>query len=257
MYYLAVFALYAFVFAFGSIIGSFLNVVVYRVPNGLSVAEGRSFCPRCHAKIRPYDLIPVLSWFILKGKCRDCGQPIAARYPLVEAAGGALAVLCCAVYGFHLQALTAFAVAAVLLPLSLIDADTMTIPDGLLVALAVPAVASYFVMPGPGLAARAIGFFAVSLPMLLLTLLIPDCFGGGDIKLMAVCGLLLGWQRILLAGFLGLLFGLAAAVRLLVRRRGDRHSHFPFGPCLAGGVFLSLLWGDVMIRWYLAFCGIL
>lgn len=245
-------ALYGFLFLFGVCIGSFLNVVAYRVPNGLSIAKGRSFCPACQGAIRGRDLVPIFSFLLLRGRCRHCGTRISPRYPLVELAGGLLALLAFWRYDFTLQALAAFAVLAVLLAVALIDADTMTIPNGLLIALLVPTAAAPFLFPEPGLLSRGIGLLAVSLPMFLLSLLIRDCFGGGDIKLTAVCGFLLGWENMLLAAFLAILPAGAYAVWLMAGKRRERGAHMAFGPFLAFGIAVAFLFGKQLVSGYLS-----
>lgn len=248
------FVLYAFVFIFGCLIGSFLNVVVYRVPLGISVARGRSFCPNCGKPIVFYDNIPLVSFLWLRGKCRKCEAKIAPRYFLTEMTGGLLALLMAWHYNFGMQAVVGFGVAAILLTITLIDFDTMTIPNGLVIALAVPAAASYFVFLAPDLISRVIGIFVISLPMLILSLVIPGSFGGGDVKLMAVAGFLLGWPGTLLATFIGLVLGgMVGAIKLLKK---SQDKHMPFGPYLSIGIVVSLLWGTGMILWYLDIFGL-
>jgi Type II secretory pathway, prepilin signal peptidase PulO and related peptidases len=246
--------LYLYIFVIGIVIGSFLNVVIYRVPLEISVAKGRSFCPHCHAQIKGYHNIPVFSYFWLRGKCADCGQPIAIRYPLVELFAGLMAVLIFAVYGFSFQWLVVFTAGAILICITMIDFDTMTIPNGLILALMAPALLSFFVFPQVGILSRVIGIFVVSLPMLILVLFIPDAFGGGDIKLMAVAGFMLGWGNTLLATFIGLLLGGAVAVRLLVKKTTEKH--MAFGPYLCIGIMTALLFGDIIIQWYFNLFGL-
>ena len=244
--------LWIFTFLFGSCIGSFLNVVIYRVPQKISIARGRSFCPTCRRTLRPIDMVPVLSWLCLKGRCHFCGSKISVRYPIVEALGGLFALLCAFALGYSRRALLAFAVLALLLAVALIDLDTLEIPNGLLVCLAGLAAVSFFIFPQVGLVSRLAGFWIVSLPMFLLTLAIPDCFGGGDMKLIAVCGFLLGWKQTLLAAFLALLTGGLYGVYLLLSHRANRKSHFAFGPFLAFGVGTALLYGGKILLGYLS-----
>ncbi|MGI6497792.1 MAG: prepilin peptidase [Oscillospiraceae bacterium] len=151
MYYVAIGVLYGLVFCFGCVVGSFLNVVIYRVPKGGSVARGRSVCPQCHTTLGWYDLVPILSFLWLRGKCRTCGAPISRRYPLVEGTGGILAVFCFFRFGEEIYWLICFAIAAILLAVSLIDWDTMEIPDRLQIALLVPAVFAIFLGPDPSI----------------------------------------------------------------------------------------------------------
>lgn len=246
--------LYLYIFVIGIVVGSFLNVVIYRVPLAISVAKGRSFCPRCQASIKGYHNVPVFSYLWLRGKCADCGEPIAIRYPLVELFTGLMAVLIFAVYGFSFQWLVVFVAGAILICITMIDFDTMIIPNGLVIALMAPALLSFFFFPEVGILSRVIGIFVISLPMLILTLFIPDAFGGGDIKLMAVAGFMLGWGNTLLAAFIGLLLGGAVAVVLLAKKTKDKH--MPFGPYLCIGIMTALLFGDIIIKWYLNLFGL-
>ncbi|MDO9492797.1 A24 family peptidase [Acetobacterium sp.] len=246
--------LYLYIFVIGIVIGSFLNVVIYRVPKELSFAKGRSFCSRCHAPIKGYHNIPVFSYLWLRGKCADCGESISIRYPLVELLTGIIAVLVFAVYGFSFQWLVVFAVGAILICITMIDFDTMIIPNGLVLALMAPALLSFFFFPQVGILSRVIGIFVISLPMLILVLFIPDAFGGGDIKLMAVAGFMLGWGNTLLATFIGLLLGGVVAVRLLAKKTADKH--MAFGPYLCIGIMTALLFGDIIIQWYFNLFGL-
>lgn len=249
---LAYFILYLFVFVVGSCIGSFLNVVIYRVPIGLSIAKGRSFCPQCHAKIAAYDNIPLISWLVLRGKCRHCGQPIPMRYFWVELSGGVAALWCAHHYDFGPMMVPAFAMAAILIAIALIDWEKMIIPNGLVVALIVPAVATYFLTGTPALTARLMGVFIVSLPLFCLGLM--GAFGMGDVKLMAVSGFALGWQGSLLAVFIAILCGGAVGIFKLVVKTRERE--MAFGPYLCMGIFIALLYSSPIILSYLQFFGL-
>lgn len=242
---------YLFVFFTGACLGSFVNVIVYRVPRGLDFVKGRSLCPACGHTLAPLDLIPLAGWLCLKGRCRYCGEKISARYPLVEATAGLLSAACLLRFGFTAAAALAVLVCYALLALSLIDADTQEIPDGLIAALLILAVADAILKPGPGIAPRLIGAACVSLPMLLMNLAVPTSFGGGDVKLMAVMGLLLGWQSTLLAMFIALLLGGGYGIYLLARRKKGRKDHFAFGPFLSAGCVTALLAGDALLGWYM------
>lgn len=270
---IAIYFLYfLFVFILGVCIGSFLNVVIYRVPNGLDFVHGRSFCPKCGHKLAARDLVPIFSFVVLGGKCRYCKEKISFRYPLIEALCGCLFLWCVWEFDFTLSALAACITAAILLAVAMIDWDTMTIPDGLIIALAAPCLLSLFT-PGPDIWSRIIGTFAVSVPLLLMALLISGSFGWGDVMLMGVCGFLLGWQRILLAFFIGVVLGGLAGIFILLKKKDaapadnggqektaqeeeeEKHPHMPFGPYLAVGVFISMLYGERLISWYLSLLG--
>jgi leader peptidase (prepilin peptidase)/N-methyltransferase len=249
---MALFYLYALIL--GLVVGSFLNVIIYRLPIGLSIAKGRSFCPQCQAPIKWSQNIPIISYLILGGKCKNCGKPIAIRYPLVETLTGLLSMVSFYVFGPSLQYLLVFVAMAILVVITFIDFDTMTIPNVLIIALMVPAILSFFVFPEPDLLARMIGIVSVSLPMLLLTVMIPDAFGGGDIKLMAVAGFFLGWVTTLLATFIALILGGAVAFYYILKKRKDKH--MAFGPYLCVGIYLSMHFGSMIINWYLNLYGL-
>jgi len=151
------------------------------------------------------------------------------------------------------QAIFSFALFCILLCITMIDADTQEIPDSLNIAVAVLAVASIWLFPGPDLVERGIGIICVSLPLLLISLFIDGAFGGGDIKLMAAAGLLLGWQGNVVAFFIGIFIGGIYGIYLLAKRKKGRKEHFAFGPCLCVGIFAALLFSDKIIGWYLSF----
>ena len=243
---------YIFIAVIGACIGSFLNVVISRLPEkGSFMSDSRSHCPACGKTIRWYDLFPVVSWLILLGRCRDCKAHISLRYPLVETLGALFALACLWVFGLTLPALMVFAVIMILLAIALIDLNTTEIPDSLIIALTPLAVASIWLLPGVTFLSHAIGLAAVALPMLLLTLAIPGAFGGGDIKLMAVCGFILGWQLTLLAFFIALLIGGSIAVFLLASGKRKRGQHMVFGPAICAGTVTALFFGKEILDWYL------
>ena len=241
--------LYLLVFLFGTIIGSFLNVVAWRLPRGESFVRGRSHCPACGHQLAARDLIPLVSWAWLRGRCRYCGAPISRRYSLTEAFTGALALSCAAVFGVSGAALAVFAWLCLLLCLALIDQETMTMPDGLQLALLLPALALVFLQPEILWWERLLGA-ACSLPLLALALLTGG-LGGGDIKLTAVCGLALGWQLTAVGLFCGIICGGLQAVYLIRQKKAGRKTAFPFGPALCLGFALSMLWGKPLLAWYL------
>jgi leader peptidase (prepilin peptidase)/N-methyltransferase len=243
--------LYFLVFLIGACIGSFLNVLIYRLPLGLNVAKGFSFCPACNHRLYPKDLVPILSWLFLKAKCRYCGAKISAQYPIVELICGAVAAVSYAFLSTPYEAALVFVVFCALLTLSVIDFKTMEIPDSMHIVIIVCAVAAFFVYPEVGWLSRVIGLFCISVPMFIFAIVKEGAFGLGDVKLMGAAGLLLGWQATLLATFIGIITGGIYAVGLLITKSKGRSDHFAFGPFLAAGIFISLLWGDNLISWYL------
>ena len=251
MIYIAEIFLYLIVFRAGAGVFSFLNVVIYRLPKKISFVTGRSHCPSCDATLRWFDMVPVFNWFYLRGKCRDCGARISPRYPAVEALGGVLALLCMHYFGEGAEAIAAFAFLAVLTVVAFIDADTMEIPNGLVIGILILAILAGACALGPAWKDRLIGLVCVSVPMLLLTLAIPGAFGGGDIKLMAAAGLFLGWKLCLVSMFLAVVAGGLYGIYLLAARKKGKEEHFAFGPFLCVGMAVALFWGERLLDWYL------
>ncbi len=240
-------------FLLGCCIFSFLNVVIYRLPKKMDFVTGRSACPFCGHALGAPDMVPVLGWVFLGGKCRYCKAGISVRYPLVELAGGIAAVLCSYHFGINPRAIIAFLFLCVLTVVSFVDMDTMEIPFSLVIAAALMGVLSVLFFPEISFVERVIGIFCVSVPLYLLTVAVPGAFGGGDIKLMAACGIFLGWKLNLLALFLGVMGGGIYGFWLLAAKRKKRTDHFAFGPFLCLGMAAALFWGEKILDWYLGF----
>lgn len=247
---------YLYSFLVGVCVASFVNVVIWRVPQGLSFVKGRSYCPSCNHQLAWMDLFPVFSFVLLKGKCRYCGAKIPVRDTLLEVVGGIIGIYCFYHFQFTWDTLVVFTIFMIMMAITMIDFDTMTIPNGLIIALIVPVGIFTVLHPEVSITSRLIGFFVISLPMYLLTIIIPDCFGGGDIKLIAVCGFLLGWKLTLLAFFISVLIGGGYAIYLLISKKSKTGAHIAFGPYLCVGIMVSLLYGNDIIQWYLALFGI-
>ena len=240
-------------FLLGCCIFSFLNVVIYRLPKKMDFVTGRSACPFCGHVLGAPDMVPVLGWVFLGGKCRYCKAGISVRYPLVGLVGGIAAVLCSYHYGVNPRAIIAFLFLCVLTVVSFVDMDTMEIPFSLVIAAALMGVLSALFFPEISFVERVIGIFCVSVPLYLLTVAVPGAFGGGDIKLMAACGIFLGWKLNLLALFLGVMGGGIYGFWLLAAKRKKRTDHFAFGPFLCLGMAAALFWGEKILDWYLGF----
>jgi leader peptidase (prepilin peptidase)/N-methyltransferase len=243
--------LYFIIFIFGISIGSFLNVVIWRVPNKISFVKGRSSCPKCNHQIKSHDLIPILSFLFLGGKCRECKSKISKRYPLIELVVGLLYVFNFYILGFTPDAILVCMVISILVCVTMVDFDTMEIPDGFNLALIIPAITAISVFPDISFTARVIGFFAVSVPMFLIGWLTGG-FGGGDMKLIAVCGFLLGWQNVLVATFIALILGAIAGVYLKATHKIESKQPIPFGPYLCAGVYIAILFGNQLVDLYLS-----
>ena len=263
--------LYVACFLFGLVFGSFGNVVIWRLPRGESLSVPASHCPRCAAPIEWYDNVPIISWLILLGRCRSCGEPISVRYPSVELMSGLLWLAAAVRFGPTLQTAAAVVFFYVLLLLSFIDFDTMRLPNslvGLLAAVGVVGVAYAqltgatllpLVTAGVGLLASPVvsallGAFLSAGTMFVIAAIYARVrglkgFGAGDIKLLAVIGLFLGVYGLLVmfvASIMGAIFGL-----LVSRKAEDGLRHrFPFGPFLALAAVVVTLWGPTMIAGY-------
>jgi leader peptidase (prepilin peptidase)/N-methyltransferase len=240
----------------GLVVGSFLNVVAHRVPRGESIVSPPSACPRCHALIRTRHNIPVLGWLVLRGRCYDCGLPISARYPIVEAATGllfALAGLRFAGQPMQLAAYLAFAAIAV--ALALIDLDVHRLPNAIVLP-SYPVLAALLAVGvgGDGLLRAAAGaallfgfFFAVAM-------VAPGGIGFGDVKLAGVVGGMtaaISWGAFLTSAFGGFLLGGVAGVLLLLGRRANRKTAVPFGPFMLVAAWASILGASGIGQLYL------
>jgi leader peptidase (prepilin peptidase) / N-methyltransferase len=237
---------------FGLVIGSFLNVVIARLPEGKSLSRPRSTCPGCGALIVWYDNVPLLSYLVLRGRCRACRMPIPWRYPIVEGATGAAFLLAYVRYGFTIDFIATAVLLAALIAITAIDLRHQIIPD----VITLPGIAAGVVA---SLATNRVSWLdsligvAVGGGIFLIIILVSGGgMGGGDMKLGAMLGAFLGWKLGLLALLLAVLAGGAVAVCLLLMGRKGRKEAIPFGPFLALGGAVSLLWGDQVLAWYLS-----
>lgn len=245
--------LYIVVFIYGIIIGSFLNVCIYRIPKGESIVTVGSHCMHCNHKLRWYDLFPLFSWLFLKGKCRYCGVGISPQYPVVEAANGVLYLVIFFVNGWNADSLLYCVMASVLLVVSVVDYRTMLIPVGAeIILLAVGGVHLglhlndwlYYVA-----GFLFAGLFLLSCALLFRGVTGKRGLGLGDVELMACAGLCIGWGHVLLAIVFGSVLGvIVEGVRIAVTKKRGK---FPFGPYLSLGIFAAILWGDMVYKWYM------
>ncbi len=273
---------YIFAFVLGASIGSFLNVVIYRVPNELSIVLPNSACPNCKTPIKFYDNVPVLGWLMLGGKCRSCKEPIAWRYPAVELL---TALVFCVVYwqiGFTPYLGVALAFSAAMISLIFIDAEHMILPNVITYPMFVIALIVRVVFPivfadnyfsdtriAPIASLHGYPAWLVSLAGALFGALIGggslwlvgeiwkrlrgvDAMGLGDVKLLLGIGALFGWRLTILTIFLGAFTGAIAGVAVISRQKDkDMQTQIPFGIFLGIGSIVSMLFGDRMIAWYL------
>ena len=248
---------YLMVLLFGAVIGSFLNVCIYRLPREESVAWPASHCPSCHHAIAVYDNIPILSYLLLHGRCRACRAPISIQYPLVEAANAIGYVLVFWTFGFTAAAWAYAALVSALIVVAGTDLSHTMIPDAVtLPGIVIGLLCAVLILP--------IGFVDSLLGVLLgggllwfLAWISPYVFGkegmgGGDIKLMAMVGAFLGWQPVLLAIMIGSFLGSIVGVGLIAAGVLRRDQYIPFGPFLSVGSLLALLFHQPLLTWYWA-----
>jgi leader peptidase (prepilin peptidase)/N-methyltransferase len=272
---------YIFIFIFGAVVGSFLNVVIHRVPNEESIVFPNSACPNCKKSIKPYDNIPILSWLILGGKCRNCKTPISPRYLFVELLTGVLFLLVYSSVGFSVFLPVALIFAAAMVSLIFIDAEHMILPNVITYPLLVFALLARIVFPllfGANYFSD-FGFFPLNrmeeYPIWLVSLVGAilggivgggflwlvgaiwkklrgvDAMGLGDVKMMFAAGALLGWRLTLLSIFIGAFAGAVIGVFVIARQKEkDFQTQIPFGIFLGIGSILSLLFGEKLIGWY-------
>ena len=281
------------------LIGSFLNVLVYRLPKMMerewqqeyqayfqpdavastnkagaantpatndnperfNLAVPRSACPKCHTPIAARDNIPVLSWLLLKGRCRHCKAPISSRYPAVEASTAIMSALVAWQYGFGTLALVLIFVTWGLIALSFIDIDTMLLPDSLTLpllwlALVFSLSGSALVNPAQAIIGAAAGYLSLWLVYWGFKLLTgKEGMGYGDFKLLAIFGALLGWQQLPLIILLSSLVGAVIGATMLAIQGRDKATPIPFGPYIAAAGFIALLWGEQLTNAYLSYLG--
>lgn len=238
----------------GLVIGSFLNVVAYRVPRHLSVAWPGSRCPACGVPIRAADNVPVLSYVLLGGRCRSCGAPIPGRYPIVEALTGALFAAAAYEFGIGVDLLGAFVLVAVLVALAVIDLEHRLLPNAIVVPAAVLGLALSVLADPGGWWAYPASAVAVGGGLFALAVLYPGGMGMGDVKMGAMLGMFLG-PYAALAVFVGALLGAVAGGLLMVLGKVGRRYPMPFGVFMAAGGVITLFFGPEVWEIYLGFLG--
>jgi leader peptidase (prepilin peptidase) / N-methyltransferase len=243
------------IFTIGLVIGSFSNVCIYRIPRNESLVRPGSHCPQCNKPIPFYDNIPVISYLLLKGKCRYCGQPIPLQYPIVELATGLFYLALYLFYGLQLITFVYMILCSLLIIISFIDLKERIIPDVLsLPFIPIGFILSFFLKrlsPVDSLLGILAGGGSLLIIAIAGTYLFKkEAMGGGDIKLAAMIGAFLGWKLTLLSLFLGFFLGSVIGVIVLVTTK-SKSDIIPFGPFIALGAMLSIFWGPAIINWYL------
>ena len=240
--------LYSIILLFGIVIGSFLNVCIFRIPEKEDIVKTSSHCMSCGYHLKWYDMVPICSFLALRGKCRKCGAKLSVQYPLIEAANGILYVCIVWTGGIGIESLLYCLMASALLVLSVIDFRTYEIPFGInLFILALGLVRA--VTDFSNILTYLIGSLSVSIVLAILYYATGGrAIGGGDVKLMAACGLLLGWKLIILAFLLGCVLG--AVIHVIRMKVSGEGRVLAMGPYLSMGVLIAALWGGRLLTWY-------
>jgi len=236
----------------GLLIGSFLNVVIARIPERRSLWRPGSACPGCGASIAWHDNVPILSFVALRGRCRACAMPIGSRYPIVEAVTAALFTAAGLTFGPTPDAAVAAALLAVLVALTAIDLEWQILPDVITLPGILAGVLANLATCRVSWRESLLGIVVGGGLFLLIILASGGGMGAGDMKLAAMLGAFLGWQVVLVSIFVAVLLGGVLAIGLIASGLRDRKDPIPFGPFLAAGGAAGLLWGERVVRWYLS-----
>lgn len=245
--------LYLIVLAYGLVIGSFLNVCIYRIPKRENIAKS-SHCMSCGRKLGWRDMVPVFSYIILRGRCRQCGAKISIQYPLIEALNGVLYVVVFMANGFTFSSVLYCLMTSALIVITIVDERTYKIPISFnLFLLLIGMIMTVYDFRH--IISHVVGFFCVSLFLYgLYYFSSGQAIGGGDIKMMAATGLILGWKNIILAFVLACILGsVIHSIRMKVSKRNNL---LAMGPYLSAGVFIAALWGNHFWSWYLSCMGL-
>jgi len=246
------------IFILGLIIGSFSNVCIYRIPKKESIVFPASHCPNCNSTIKAIDNIPLLSYFLLKGKCRKCGEKISIRYPIVEFLTGVIYLLIFLVYGRSLQTLIYTLLSSALIIIAFIDLDEQIIPDeislpGIVIGFVLSFIVPYISYFNSILGTIVGGGIIFLIALVGLAIFKKEAMGGGDVKLSAMIGAFIGWKYIMISLFIGFFIGAIAGILLILLKIRNRDDLVPFGPFIVLGSFITLLWGENILSWYLGF----
>lgn len=237
------------IFMLGMLIGSFLGVVIDRLPAGRNIAVGRSECDNCHTQLRPLDLIPIVSFALSQGQCRHCRTRLSLRYPLIEVLTGFAFLMVYNHNGSVFEVMIGFSLASVLIVVAMIDFDTMYIYDRfhiILLLLGIVLIANH----PSSIKMRLLGTVIVSVPYLMLAI-ITQGIGGGDVKLIAAAGLVLGAPNTVVAFIISTLLGGIVAVYIVLFNKKKAKDAIPFGPYLCIGIFTAFLFGNQIINYYI------
>jgi len=242
----------------GLVIGSFLNVCIYRLPKQESISKPRSRCPLCNYQLKFWENIPIVSYFILCGKCSNCHGHISLRYPLVEILTSLTFLLLYFYYGFTIGTIILCALLCIVIIITFVDIDVQLIPNELLLISLIPITIYIMLISLSDIGTHLLGAIGLSLLLFLIgyfgkKLYKEDSMGMGDVKYAFVIGLLLGWKNGFLALGISFLFAAIIIFILYITKKLKSRQKIPFGPFMSVGLLIALIWGDKIIEWYLHF----
>jgi leader peptidase (prepilin peptidase)/N-methyltransferase len=247
-----------FIFILGLIVGSFSNVCIYRIPKNESIIFPASHCPKCHSNISPVDNIPLLSYILLKGRCRNCKSKISIQYPIVELLTGLIYLIISLIYGLSIQTLIYIILSSALIIIAFIDLNEEIVPDvislpGIVIGFIISFFVTYISFIDSALGILAGGGIILIIGLAGSVIFKKEAMGGGDVKLAAMIGAFLGWKYIIISLFLGFFLGALAGIILILSKIKSKEDMVPFGPFIVLGSFITILWGEKIISWYIGF----
>jgi len=246
------------IFILGLIVGSFSNVCIYRIPKNESIIFPASHCPKCNSPIKPVDNIPLISYILLKGRCRNCKSKISIQYPVVELLTGLIYLIISLIYGLSVQTLIYIILSSALIIIAFIDLNEEIVPDvislpGIVIGFIISFFVTYISFINSALGILAGGGIILIIGLAGSVIFKKEAMGGGDVKLAAMIGAFLGWKYIIVSLFLGFFLGAVTGIILILSKIKSREDLVPFGPFIVLGSFVTILWGEKIISWYLGF----
>ena len=246
------------IFVLGLIVGSFSNVCIYRIPRNESIIYPASHCPKCLSKIKPVDNIPLLSFILLRGRCRNCKTKISIQYPMVELLCGLIYLIIYLIFGLSVQTLVYIILSSALIIIAFIDLNEQIVPDvislpGIVIGFILSFFVSYISFISSALGVLFGGGIILIIGLAGSLIFKKEAMGGGDVKLAAMIGAFLGWRYIVISLFLGFFLGALTGIILILSKIKSREDTVPFGPFIVLGSFITLLWGEQIISWYIGF----
>jgi len=244
------------IFILGLIAGSFNNVCIYRIPRDESIIYPASHCPKCRTTILPKDNIPLLSYILLKGRCRNCKSKISIQYPVVEFLTGSIYLIIYLIYGLSIQSLIYIILLPALIIIAFIDLNEQIVPDvislpGIVIGFIISFFVPYILFINSALGIVVGGGIILVIGLAGSVIFKKEAMGGGDVKLAAMIGAFLGWRYIIISLFFGFFLGALAGIFLILSKIKSKEDTVPFGPFIVLGSIISLLWGEKIITWYL------